>query len=159
MRAFIGIDVGSVGCAVALMEDGTYDILRFGKSTDKDIWEWLNAKTFSYDCVACVEKVWAMPAKNPDGTMRSMGAQTMFQFGENNGMVKAFITAAGIPVTFPVPQTWQKIYGLKKEKGEGQPDFKRRLRERAEQLYPHVKFTLDTVDGFLIAHFCKTINK
>lgn len=159
MKGYIGIDVGSSGCAVIILDNGSHDILRFSKCTDKDIWEWISDKSMEYDCYACVEKVWAMPAKNEDGTMRGMGAQTSFIFGENNGMIKAFITAAGIPVVFPVPQTWQKFYGMKKEKKESQPSYKKRLRDKAEQLFPNVKFTNDTVDGFLIANYhIKTIH-
>lgn len=158
-RCYIGIDVGSQGCAAAMFEDGTFDLLRFSKCTDKDIWEWLREKSFQYDCYACVEKVWAMPATNPDGTSRGMGASTSFTFGENNGMIKAFITAAGIPVIFPVPQTWQKFYGMKKDKGEQQPSYKKRLRGKAEELFPLIKFTNDTVDGVLIANYCRLNTK
>jgi len=134
-KAFMGIDVGAHGCAAIIKEDLSVEVLRFEKSTDSDIWEWISAKSFEYDCYCCIEKVWAMPAKNSDGSERAMGAQTMFQFGENNGMVKAFITAAKIPVAFPVPQTWQKFFGMKKEKREETPAYKRRLKGKAEELF------------------------
>lgn len=155
MRAWIGIDPGANGCAAIIKEDGNIDVLRFSKSTDLDIWNWLYSQVLCYKCTCYIEKVWAMPAKNPDGSMRSMGAQTMFTFGENYGMVKAFVTVAGIPVDFAVPQTWQKLYGMKKDKGEDQPSYKRRLRSKAEELFPQFKFTADTVDAVLIANFCK----
>jgi len=155
MRAFMGIDVGSNGSAALFTEDGSLKVLRFGKCTDKDIWEWIRDCAFEYDCTCIIEKVWAMPATNPDGSKRTMGTQTMFEFGENNGMVKAFITAAGIPVDFKIPQTWQKFYGMKKDKGEDQAAYKRRLKMKAEELFPNFKFTLDNTDGVLIANYCR----
>lgn len=156
MKAWIGVDPGSHGCIALISETGEVEILRLEKHTEKEIFEWLSDVTFRYSIMMCVkEKVWAMPARNPDGSARTMGAQTMFTFGEGNGMIRAFLVATSIPFTENVPQTWQKIYGLKKDKGESQPDFKKRLREKAEQLFPKVKMTNDVSDALLIAEFAR----
>lgn len=157
MKAWIGIDPGASGAAVSISEDGTIKSIRFSKSTDRDIFMWFSDLSFDYTCMAVKEKVWAMPATNPDGTSRGMGAQTSFVFGEGNGFIRGILVACSIPFEEKVPQTWQKIYGLKKDKNEAQPSYKKRLRERAEQLYPAVKMTADLSDALLIAHFCKTI--
>lgn len=157
MRAWIGIDPGASGAAFALFEDGSYSSIRFSKATDRDIFMWFSDLSIDHKCVCVKEKVWAMPATNSDGTSRGMGAQTSFVFGEGNGFIRGMLVACSIPFEEKVPQTWQKIYGLKKDKNEAQPSFKKRLRERAEQLYPAIKLTADTADALLIAHFCKTI--
>lgn len=156
-KCWIGIDPGSSGALVAIIETGEIKVLRFSKSTDKDIWDFLNALAFDYECKCIKEKVWAMPATNEDGTKRGMGAMTSFVFGENNGFIRGLLVAAGIPYEEKIPQTWQKSFGMKKDKGEAQPSYKKRLRMKAEQLYPNIKMTADVADGLLIAHFCKLL--
>ena len=158
MKAWIGIDPGASGAAVAIFEDGTIKVCRFSKSTEKDVWIFLSDLAMDYACFCVKEKVWAMPATNEDGSKRGMGAMTSFVFGENNGFIKGLLVAAMIPYEEKVPQTWQKSFGMKKEKGEMQPSYKRKLKEKAEQLYPSLKITTDTADAVLIADFCKKIH-
>jgi hypothetical protein len=154
-KCFIGIDPGSVGACVGITEDGDIHEIRFGKVTDADIYKFMEMLSFSYQCFCIKEKVWAIPAKNDDGSFRSMGASTSFTFGENNGKIIGFLVASGISYEEKTPQTWQKLYGLKKEKNESQPDYKKRLRQRAEQLFPKQKITTDNADAYLIAEFTR----
>jgi len=159
-KCYIGIDPGASGAIAAITESGEITYLRFAKATDQEIYEFLSALSFKYDCFAVMEKVWAMPAKGEDGEARKMGAQSMFVFGENNGKLKAFLTATYIPSEFYVPQTWQKYYGIKKDaKTESQTDHKRNLKQRAEQLWPKIKITNDMADALLIANYCKKIKE
>jgi len=44
---------------------------------------------------------------------------------------------------------------MKKDKGEDQAAYKRRLKMKAEELFPNFKFTLDNTDGVLIANYCR----
>jgi len=157
MKIYLGIDPGSNGSCVGITEHGHVEEIRFNKSTDKDFWLFLERLAFDYECFIIKEKVWAIPATNTDGTNRSMGASTSFTFGENNGKVIGLLVASGIPYEEKTPQTWQKSFGLKKEKNETQPEYKRRLKQKAEQLFPNVKITLDTSDAYLIAEFCKRL--
>jgi hypothetical protein len=48
-----------------------------------------------------------------------------------------------------------KFYGMKKSKTESKTDWKRRLKEKAQQLYPDTKVTADMADAMLIARYCK----
>lgn len=155
MKAWIGIDPGASGAIAALTEAGEVKILRLCKATNKEVYEFLIELSFAYECFAIKEKVWAMPAKNPDGSDRKMGAQTMFEFGVNNGFILGLLTAAGIPFEEKGPQTWQKLFSMKREKTESQTEFKRRLKEKAENLFPNIKITNDQADAILIAEFCK----
>lgn len=154
-KCFIGIDPGASGACVGIVEDGTIHEIRFGKVTDADVYKFLEMLSFTYQCFCVKEKVWAIPAKNDDGSFRSMGASTSFTFGENNGKMIGFLIASGISYEEKTPQTWQKLYGLKREKNESQPNYKKRLRERAEQLFPSSKITTDTADAYLIAEFTR----
>jgi len=51
-----------------------------------------------------------------------------------------------------------KFYGMKKTKTESKTDWKRRLKERAQQLYPDMKITNDMADAILISHYCMKIS-
>ena len=150
----IGIDPGASGCIAAISETGVRT-LRFQKATDKEIYEFMSDLSLSDTCFCTKEKVWAMPAKNPDGTERGMGAMTSFTFGENNGFIRGILVATMIPYEEKVPQTWQKLFGMKKEKNESQPEYKRRLKQKAEELFPDMKITADMADALLIAEFTK----
>lgn len=159
MKAYLGVDPGQSGACVALVEDGSIHEIRFGKATDAEVYRFFEMLSFKYQCFCVKEKVWAIPAKNEDGSFRSMGASTSFTFGENNGKMIGFLIASGISYEEKTPQTWQKLYGLKREKNESQLSYKKRLRERAEQLFPNKKITSDNADAFLIANFClKTLS-
>jgi len=152
--AWIGIDPGASGAIAVIDSDMNISVLRFSKSTDRDTLQFLQDLNFTYDRTFCIkEKVWAMPAKNPDGTMRSMGAQTMFEFGLNNGFILGLLTACNIAYEEKTPQTWQKLFSMKKDKDESQTDYKLRLKEKAENLFPSIKITNDMADAILIAEF------
>ena len=154
-KCFIGIDPGANGACVGITEDGIIHEIRFGKVTDSEVYKFMEGLSFEYNCFCVKEKVWAIPAKNDDGSFRSMGASTSFTFGENNGKILGFLIACGIAFEEKTPQTWQKMYGMKREKNESQTDYKKRLRQKAEQLFPKSKITTDTADAYLIAEFTR----
>jgi hypothetical protein len=90
----------------------------------------------------------------------------MFSFGDSVGFIRGILTASGVPFEQKVPRVWQKALGIaprlierdatkKIIKEESKTDFKRRLKEKAEQLFPTVKVTLDVADSLLIAEFNK----
>jgi hypothetical protein len=156
-RAYIGIDPGSAGCAVCIADDEVR-VCRFSNCTEKEVWDFFNSLSFDYECVAVLELVHSMPGD---------GGASAFTFGHNAGVVEGFLIAASIPYQKKTPQTWMKYYNIKreivrgedrkeiKEKSESKTDFKRRLRTKAEQLYPNIKMTNDQSDAVLIANFCK----
>jgi hypothetical protein len=152
-KAYIGIDPGAQGCIVALVENEQPRILRFGKATEKEIWEFFNDLSFSFECKCIMELVGAMPGQ---------GVASMFSFGDSVGFIRGLLTAAGIPFEKKVPRTWQKALGITpRETGkngateESKTDFKKRVREKAEQIFPQVKMTNDVADALLIAEFCR----
>lgn len=155
-RAFLGCDPGLQGALVAITPVGI-KVCRFGKATAKDMWTFLSELSFDYQCFCIKEKVWAMPATNSAGEERKMGASTSFVFGENNGFIKGLLVAAEIPFEEVTPQGWQKHYSLKKEKNEEQPAYKRRMKQRAEQLFPKENITADVADAFLLAEVCRRL--
>lgn len=168
-QTFIGIDPGSSSGAIAWIKwDGvmrTVNATALDKLTEKDISNLLSEIMFSSDEVYCVmEKVHAMPSfaiKNDQGVAEpvKMGAVSAFSFGENFGLLRMGLVCHEVPFQLTTPQTWIKFYGMKKEKGEMKTAWKKRLRERAERIFPKFKFTNSTADAVLIANYCFEIKK
>lgn len=158
MKCYIGIDPGSVsGCiAIIYLDDSgniiETEIIEFAKYTTK---EWYNQlekvtrrgylETLKPPiCLAILEKVHSMPKQ---------GVVSVGTFMKHVGHVEMALLALGIPFKEVTPQAWMKHYGLKKEKDEGKPDWKRRLRERLQRIMPEFKVTNNTADAMLIAYY------
>lgn len=157
MRAWIGIDVGASGAIAVLKENHIPETLRFTSSTDKQVCDFLNKIISTYDCMCVVEQVGAMPGQ---------GVTSMFSFGQSAGFIRGVITALGLSFEQKVPRVWQKALGISPRlierdaakkiiNEESKTDFKRRLRQKAEQLFPDIKFTNDIADAVLIAEYCR----
>lgn len=154
MKYFAGIDPGSSGSMTVLDEVGKLiGCVRFAKATDKEIFEFMSEVSMGGQIFCIKEKVWAMPST--DGEGRKMGASTSFTFGENNGFIRGLLVGCQIAYEEFTPQTWQKYFSMKKDKGEAQTDYKRRLKQKAEELFPSIKITNDMADSILIAEYCR----
>jgi hypothetical protein len=83
----------------------------------------------------------------------------MFEFGRNFGALEAFIIASGCFVegrNFEVvsPNVWQRGLGIEKRRaGEDKKEFKRRLRDFADKLFPGHGVTLSVCDALLLAEY------
>lgn len=154
-KCFIGIDPGANGACVGITEDGIIHEIRFGKVTDSEVYKFMEGLSFEYSCFCTIELVGAMPGQ---------GVSSLFAFGFNTGKLHGFLIASGIPFEQKVPRSWQKALGItprfKPKKGESgteetKPEFKKRLKQKAEQLFPKSKITTDTADAYLIAEFTR----
>jgi hypothetical protein len=159
MKCYIGIDPGSTsGCiAIIYLDDkgnfkGT-DTIEFAKYTTMEWFERLRGcikddflKEFKAppDCMAVLEKVHGMP---------DMGVTSVSVFMKNVGHIEMALLALGIPFKEVTPQTWMKHYGMKKDKTESKPEWKRRLRERLQRIMPDFKVNNNNADAMLIAYY------
>ena len=159
-KCYIGIDPGgSSGAASAITEDGVIETIRFSKTTEKDWWNFFNKLAFDYECFATIEAVGVMPGQ---------GLVSGFAFGKNVGFILGLLTASGIPYEQKIPRGWQKEMGItprfKPKKGESgteetKPEFKKRLKAKAEQLFPKEKVLTDTADALLIMEYTRRTHK
>ena len=94
------------------------------------------------DVICYLEEVHAMPGQ---------GVTSMFTFGNNFGFLRGALRALDIPTVLVRPQVWQK--GLSGLKGLKNNPRKRKLKEHASRLYPHLKPTLKTADALLILDY------
>lgn len=154
-KCWIGVDPGASGAVVGITEDGDIRQIRFGKATQQEIWSFLESLSFEYQCFATIEHVGAMPGQ---------GVSSMFSFGMSTGFIHGLLTAARIPFELRVSRSWQKALGItprfKPKKGEPgteetKPEFKKRLKQKAEQLFPKEKITTDTADAYLISEYTR----
>lgn len=150
MKCYIGIDPGSVSGCIALIhldekENIHYvETIEFAKHTTYEWYKKLKINAENQTCLAILEKVHGMPG---------MGVQSISAFMKNVGHIEMALLALKIPFKEVTPQTWMKHYGLKKEKDESKPDWKRRLRERLQRIMPEFKVSNNTADAMLIAYY------
>ena len=76
----------------------------------------------------------------------------MFTFGRGYGQLEGMLICMGYQIIRVRPQAWQAALSLKTRPGESKPDHKRRMRERAQELFPQLKPTADQADALLILY-------
>jgi len=139
----IGIDPGKSGTAVFLSSSGRVDeIARFKDGFGYFI-EALRNLDLSQNIFVFLEKVHAMPGQ---------GVVSMFTFGEKVGVVKGALAAFKISYIEVAPQIWQRELGLYIP-NLTYVERKRRLKEKAQELFPDTKVTADVADALLIAEY------
>jgi hypothetical protein len=104
-----------------------------------------------------VEKQHSMPATAPHPTIPGQtvtvqGVTSTWSFAEGYGVIRGVLAALRIKREFIAPQTWQKALGIpKREKTESHTQFKNRLKQKAQELFPGFPMTLALCDALLIA--------
>lgn len=146
MRNYVGIDPGGSSGAIAVItihkgEIVSHKCIYFSKST---LWEWFEFLLHSDPLWAMVENVHSMPGQ---------GVSSAMKFGVNVGHIEMALTAAEVPFDKVSPQKWMKFYGMKKKDNETKTEWKKRLRERIQQIIPDLKVTNNNADAFLIAYY------
>lgn len=142
---FLGIDPGASG-GLAVLVSGAVGVTPMPK-TERDVWEWVLAVSRRGETFAVIEKVHAMPGNGVSG---------MFKFGMGYGGLRMALIAAGVPFEDVTPQAWQKSMGItQRGKTETKPQFKNRLKAKAQQLFPEKEVTLSTADALLIAEYAR----
>lgn len=142
---FIGLDPGVNGGAACVDEAGKpLAVIAFGKSTERDIWNWLLAQN---DVQAVyLEDVSASP---------QMGVVSAFTFGKGFGRLEAWGIALGATWNAPYhkvrPLKWQTLLGCR-SKGN-----KNVTKAKAQQLFPSLKITHAISDALLIAEYARRV--
>ena len=151
MRVYIGIDPGQSGGLVAITAEEVMATPM--PSTERDVWDWISqyeedwAAARITPAVAVIEKVHSFPGQ---------GVVSTFKFGMGYGGLRMALIASSIPFEEVTPRTWQKALSIPpKKKTESNSQWKNRLKQKAQQLFPEVKVTLKTADALLIAEFCR----
>lgn len=85
---------------------------------------------------------------------RNMPSSAMATYASNHGKIEGMLAALHIRTIIVPPKKWQKVLGL----GVANKDrtaWKNKLKQMAEQLYPHLTVTLSTADALLMLEAAK----
>ena len=139
----MGLDPGSNG-GVVVLDEGKQVIAVF--KTPDNIHDWVE-KLAPFSGVMCItEKVHSMPGN---------GGKADFSFGYTVGTTHSCLTFSNIPYQEITPQTWMKMFSLKKEKTQSKTEWKNTIKNMAIQMFPDQKVTLWNADAFMIAEYCR----
>lgn len=167
IKTFVGIDPGTHGGMVILRGADIYST-SLDSMNLYDMRNWIETYTLTtenrlHSTYACLEKVGGFMGSTNDseGRKRNVAsAHTMFTFGESYGALQMLLVCCRISVGEVTPRKWQGSLGIKqREKGETKPQFKNRLKERAQCLFPERKITLDVADAFLLAYYLRGLHR
>lgn len=143
---YIGIDPGEGGGIAILSQQTLEEFYQFKPcevthklkgATERDVWHMLAGVEPGF---AIIEKVHSSP---------QMGVTSAFTFGRSYGFLRGILTATGIPFDEVSPQKWQKAMGCL-TKGD-----KNVSKQKAQQLFPHLRVTHAIADALLLAEFCR----
>ncbi len=143
MSYILGIDPGKGGgLAVIDMETGALIECVAMPETIADISSFIEKYKDAQS--AYIEIVHSMPKQ---------GVASTFTFGQFYGYVQMAVVAHKIRYKDVLPAKWQSALGMKSKKGEAKADHKRRLKGKAQQLFPTAKVTLKNADALLLAEY------
>ena len=148
----IGVDPGSSSGAIAIIRDGNLQIHGMSRQTEQQIdrifWEVLLDKGIQTQIFCVIEKVSSMPGQ---------GSSSGFKFGMNYGFLRGCIVSNRIPFRDMIPRVWQKEFSMSKKKNEVEKEWKTRLLNVAQNLYPNVEIPLYAGDSVLLSHIARLI--
>lgn len=160
LRLTFGIDPGLSGAVAALIDGEPGPILdmpTFHNGTANEVnahalAAWIRGVRAQHGGAyisACIEQVRAMPDKGGP-TVRKMGAQSSFNFGDGFGQVKAVFRVMGLDPVLVEAMAWKRHMGLlKQDKDASRVLALRRFPSVADQLQR--KKDVGRSDALLIA--------
>ena len=150
MTPYLAIDPGALGGFAWQLSDSD---LAQAKSMMKDNRE--NAVFVrSFNLASKIPKVIIEDVPKFAGTNRP--GSKMFPLGFNCGLIEGASLACLMTVIKIRPHEWQKHFNIGgRSDCEGPQDWKRRLKEHAQMLFPHLKVTLKTADALLLLAYAK----
>ena len=119
---YVGIDPGLKGGIAILTPTGKLKNLVSMPTTINDKYQLF--KTFNEKDKIYVEKVHSMPHDSRRGA---------FTFGYHLAELHTLLWVLNLNYTNITPRDWQTSFGCKREKGQSKYDYKRSLRDRAEE--------------------------
>ena len=145
MSTYLGIDPGGSGALVLLGKAGKWIAHKRLCETERDVAVWLAAHRDSI-AFAFIERV---------AGFKGQAAGGAFKFGRSYGFCRGLLVANRIAFESIPPGNWMKKLGMIAPTGTPKVERKRRLKARAQELWPLVKITNAEADAGLIAEVCR----
>lgn len=148
-KLFCGIDGGSYGAISIIDNEG--QLIKHIKMplTIRDSWrtiEEFKQNIEKNEMFGMVEKNHAYPGN---------GASSAFTFGYNSCLAETILIYNEIPYEKIPPQCWMGYFKMKKDRNESQTNWKNRLYQKTQMLFPKNKFYQYESDAILIAEYCR----
>lgn len=159
---FLGIDPGKKGgiCRLSVLRPPRELVVATPMpSTERDVFDTIAG----YDCsrtVAVIEHASSSP---------QMGVSSAFSYGAEYARLRMALIALRIPFAAVRPQVWIRVLSISpRKKTENHPQWKNRLRGKAQQLFPELPLwtkpgtkgiQLAVCDALLIAYYCRQVNQ
>ncbi len=87
-------------------------------------------------------------------------SHTMFKLGRNTGFLIGAMQALGFRIEPITAKKWQEPLSLGTARScASKTEWKNKLKAKAQQLYPHLKVTLQTADALLILEYGRRMQK
>lgn len=145
LNKYVGVDPGVSGAIAIIEPNRALTVAAFKDRTEKEIFQlFKNTLQGPYPPTVHLEQVGSLPKD---------GAQAMFTFGRNYGLLRGVMTGLGIPFEEVPPQVWQRAFGLG-GKFKTKPLRKTAHFQKAQQLFPQYDFTKPMADAVLLAEHC-----
>lgn len=145
----IAIDPGASGGIVQQL-DGEVGVLTFPMpATHKEI---VDACAPRYACLEhlAVSTPVAYLEQLVKYTGRNMPSSSMAVYASNWGVIMGALLVHKYRIIEVPPKKWQSALGLGTTKGLSKTEWKNKLKNMAEKLYPNITVTLKTADALLI---------
>lgn len=143
-KLIIGIDPGAHGAIATIWDDGNLHEVVKMPETPKDVLDYLREYA-NIGAICYLEDVGqGLPNQSSSATAK---------FARHNGHLEMALLALGISTVKVRPNKWEKTYSLGKSSSMSKADWKRRLKAKAQELFPNVKVTLVNSDALLIAEY------
>lgn len=143
-KLIIGIDPGAKGAIATVWEDGSLHEVVNMPDTPKDILDYL--REYSNTGAVCY-------LENVGNGIPGQSSSATAKFARHNGHLEMALLALGIKTVKATPQKWEKTYQLGKSSSMEKAEWKRKLKAKAQELFPNVKVTLVNSDALLIAEY------
>lgn len=141
-KAILAIDPGQKGAFAWIGTDGVCHFENM-PGTPYEILELVRrVKAESAVEVCYLEDVgYGMPGQSSSATAK---------FARHNGHLEMALMAEGIRIVRLTPQKWERSLGFGLSKGFTKVEWKRKLKQRSQELYPQFKVTLTNSDALLL---------
>ncbi len=150
---YIGIDPGKTGGISSLLNDDSDSaVVDFMPSTEKEIFNLFeNYKIGSEENLkVIIEQQHAFPG---------MAAKAQWTFAEHYGFLRGVLVSLRIPFTEVSPQKWMAHFGFKRLPKEEKKEHKKRIYQKAQNLFPNSSVALQTADSLMLAEYLRLTNK
>lgn len=160
MKTLLAIDPGASGGMAVFNQDSKNPVWAcgFADLTEADIINEFRALRIREES-PYNEVTYNMPIAYLEELVKFAGPKlpgsTMAVYAASYGVIKGALLALGYEVRIIRAQKWQAALGLKRDRQMEKPDWKRKLKQRAQEIFPGIDVTLKTCDALLILEYAR----